>query len=214
MRIAFTFMILAGSAELLLHGPLCFENGLGTAFYNGVLVRGDGPLEKLSRAKKVVFNKTGTLTKGEPDIVDMIPAEGYRSAQLLEMAAKAEYLSDHRIAACIRKGARTQLSCKSAAVILCGNRHAAVLYRTVFYTCAYLLTHKASRKRSTVGSYSTRKSADFTASYFGYKIVCRNQTSDRYCVAQKNGYQVSQTHSGNDIQQCRETIGEHSEDGG
>lgn len=103
MRIAFTFMILAGSAELLLHGPLCFENGLGTAFYNGVLVRGDGPLEKLSRAKKVVFNKTGTLTKGEPDIVDMIPAEGYRSAQLLEMAAKAEYLSDHRIAACIRK---------------------------------------------------------------------------------------------------------------
>ena len=33
----------------------------------------------------------------------MIPAEGYRSAQLLEMAAKAEYLSDHRIAACIRK---------------------------------------------------------------------------------------------------------------
>ena len=86
-----------------LHGPLCFENGLGTAFYNGVLVRGDGPLEKLARAKKVVFNKTGTLTKGEPDIIDMIPAEGYRSAQLLEMAAKAEYLSDHRIAACIRK---------------------------------------------------------------------------------------------------------------
>ena len=103
MRIAFTFMILAGSAELLLHGPLCFENGLGTAFYNGVLVRGDGPLEKLAKAKKVVFNKTGTLTKGEPDIIDMIPAEGYRSTQLLEMAAKAEYLSDHRIAACIRK---------------------------------------------------------------------------------------------------------------
>lgn len=103
MRIAFTFLILAGSAELLLHGPLCFENGLGTAFYNGVLVRGDGPLEQLAKAKKVVFNKTGTLTKGEPDIIDMIPAEGYRSTQLLEMAAKAEYLSDHRIAACIRK---------------------------------------------------------------------------------------------------------------
>ena len=103
MRIAFTFMILAGSAELLLHGPLCFENGLGTAFYNGVLVRGDGPLEKLANTKKVVFNKTGTLTKGEPDIIDMIPAEGYHPNQLLEMAAKAEYLSDHRIAACIRK---------------------------------------------------------------------------------------------------------------
>lgn len=103
MRIGFTFMILAGSAELLLHNPLIFENGLGTAFYNGVLVRGDGPLETLGNAEKVVFNKTGTLTKGEPDVIDMIPAEGYASALLLELAAKAEALSGHRIADCIVK---------------------------------------------------------------------------------------------------------------
>lgn len=103
MRIAFTFMILAGTGELLLHGPLCFENGLGTAFYNGVLVRGDGPFEQLANAEKVVFNKTGTLTKGEPDVIDIIPAEGYKSDRLLEMAAKAEALSGHRIAECIRK---------------------------------------------------------------------------------------------------------------
>ena len=103
LRIAFTFLILAGNIELMVHGPLCFENGLGTAFYNGVLVRGDGPLEQLSHAEKVVFNKTGTLTKGEPDVIDMIPAEGYTSAELLEYAAKAEALSDHRIADCIRK---------------------------------------------------------------------------------------------------------------
>lgn len=102
MRIAFTFLILAGNIELMGHGPLCYENALGTAFYNGVLVRGDGPLEQLARAEKVVFNKTGTLTKGEPDVIDMIPAEGYTSALLLEMAAKAEELSDHRIADCIR----------------------------------------------------------------------------------------------------------------
>ncbi|MBP5272676.1 MAG: HAD-IC family P-type ATPase, partial [Clostridia bacterium] len=103
MRIAFTFMILAGTGELLLQGPLCFENGLGTAFYNGVLVRGDGPFEQLANAEKVVFNKTGTLTKGEPDVIDIIPAEGYKAATLLEMAAKAEALSGHRIADCIRK---------------------------------------------------------------------------------------------------------------
>lgn len=101
MRIAFTFLMLAGTAELLLQGPLCFENGLGTVFYNGVVVRGDGPFEQLAHAEKVVFNKTGTLTKGEPDVIDIIPAEGYTSAQLLETAAKAEALSDHRIAACI-----------------------------------------------------------------------------------------------------------------
>ncbi|MBP5272519.1 MAG: HAD family hydrolase, partial [Clostridia bacterium] len=103
MRIAFTFMILAGTGEHLLQGPLCFENGLGTAFYNGVLVRGDGPFEQLANAEKVVFNKTGTLTKGEPDVIDIIPAEGYKAATLLEMAAKAEALSGHRIADCIRK---------------------------------------------------------------------------------------------------------------
>ena len=103
MRIAFTFMILAGTGELLLQVPLCFENGLGTAFYNGVLIRGDGPFEKLDRAEKVVFNKTGTLTKGDPDVIDMIPAEGYRSDYLLEMAAMAEAKSDHRIAHCICK---------------------------------------------------------------------------------------------------------------
>ncbi len=109
LRIAFTFIILAGNAELLLNGPLFFENGLGTAFYNGVLVRGDGPLEKLAHASKVVFNKTGTLTQGEPDVIDIRPEEGYKSAQLLELAAKAEYLSDHRIANCIRKAYGKQI---------------------------------------------------------------------------------------------------------
>ena len=103
MRIAFTFFMVAGTGELLLQEPLCFENGLGTAFYNGVCVRGDGPFEQLSRAEKVVFNKTGTLTNGEPDVIDMIPEEGYHTAQLLEAAAKAEALSDHRIAKCIAK---------------------------------------------------------------------------------------------------------------
>lgn len=101
MRIAFTFLMVAGSGELMLQVPLCFENGLGTAFYNGVCVRGDGPLEQLAHAEKVVFNKTGTLTKGEPDVIDMIPEEGYHTNQLLEAAAKAEALSDHRIAHCI-----------------------------------------------------------------------------------------------------------------
>ena len=101
MRIGFTFLMLAGTGELLLQGPLCFENGLGTAFYNGVCVRGDGPFEKISNAEKIVFNKTGTLTKGEPDVIDIIPAEGFKTSQLLEIAAKAEALSNHRIAECI-----------------------------------------------------------------------------------------------------------------
>ncbi len=103
MRIAFTFFMVAANGELMLQVPLIFENGLGTAFYNGVCVRGDGPLEQLAHAEKVVFNKTGTLTKGEPDVIDMIPEEGYHASQLMEAAAKAEALSDHRIARCIAK---------------------------------------------------------------------------------------------------------------
>ncbi len=103
IRRACIFLVVSCPCALVISVPLGFFGGIGAASRIGVLVKGSNYLEALSQVKTIVFDKTGTLTKGEFKVRHIIPASGFDSDSLLELAAYAECYSTHPIAGSIRE---------------------------------------------------------------------------------------------------------------
>jgi len=73
-----------------------------------VLIRSGEALQTASRLDVIVLDKTGTITKGKPELTDAIPAQGFDKAALLRWAASADLPSEHPLAQAIVNGARAQ----------------------------------------------------------------------------------------------------------
>lgn len=71
--------------------------GLGLASKNGLLIKNAASLEKLGQIKTIVFDKTGTITKGQPIVTDIISFKKQRP-EILQIAASLENKSDHPLA--------------------------------------------------------------------------------------------------------------------
>lgn len=99
---ACTFLVVSCPCALVISVPLAFFGGIGAASSNGVLVKGSNYLELLSHLHTVVSDKTGTLTEGNFQVSEVLPAPGVEKAELLRMAAFAEGMSTHPIAKSIR----------------------------------------------------------------------------------------------------------------
>ena len=99
---ACTFLVVSCPCALVISVPLAFFGGIGAASSNGVLVKGSNYLELLSHLHTVVSDKTGTLTEGNFQVSEVLPASGAEKAELLRMAALAEGMSTHPIAKSIR----------------------------------------------------------------------------------------------------------------
>ncbi len=98
-----TFLVVSCPCALVISVPLSFFGGIGGASRIGILVKGSNYLEALAHAETVVFDKTGTLTNGT-FTVTAIHAEGDTTEdELLALAAHAESLSNHPIAASVRQ---------------------------------------------------------------------------------------------------------------
>ena len=98
-----TFLVVSCPCALVISVPLSFFGGIGGASRVGILVKGSNYLEALAHAETVVFDKTGTLTNGT-FAVTAIHAEGDTTEdELLALAAHAESLSNHPIAASVRQ---------------------------------------------------------------------------------------------------------------
>ena len=98
-----TFLVVSCPCALVISVPLSFFGGIGGASRIGILVKGSNYLEALAHAETVVFDKTGTLTNGT-FAVTAIHAEGDTTEEeLLALAAHAESLSNHPIAASVRQ---------------------------------------------------------------------------------------------------------------
>ena len=82
--------------------PLSFFGGIGGASARGILVKGSNYLEALARTGIVVFDKTGTMTKGVFEVVS-VKAQGVSDEMLLHYAAYAESYSTHPIAESLRR---------------------------------------------------------------------------------------------------------------
>ena len=99
-------LVVATPCPLLISAPVAFMGGMSRAARNGIIVKGGGVLETLSRAKTAVFDKTGTLTHGTPAIARVLPAAGFDADEVLALAASAEQYSSHVLAASVIAAAR------------------------------------------------------------------------------------------------------------
>ncbi|WP_059016946.1 heavy metal translocating P-type ATPase [Mycobacterium sp. M26] len=103
---AVAVLVVATPCPLLLAAPVAIVSGLSRTSRIGVLVRGGGALETLGRASTLVLDKTGTLTSGRPRGTDIAVAPGWTVDGVLGLAASADQLSPHILAAAIVAEAR------------------------------------------------------------------------------------------------------------
>ncbi|MBQ5959093.1 MAG: cadmium-translocating P-type ATPase [Firmicutes bacterium] len=99
---ALTFLVISCPCALVVSIPLTFFAGLGGAGREGILIKGSNYMETLSQVRHVVFDKTGTMTKGVFE-VSGVHHNSMESGKLLELAAHAEAFSTHPISSSLRK---------------------------------------------------------------------------------------------------------------
>lgn len=93
---ALTFLVISCPCAVVISVPLSFFAGIGGASKAGVLVKGSNYLETLSKTKYVLFDKTGTMTKGVFEVVG-VHDNAIDKNHLIELAAYAESYSTHPI---------------------------------------------------------------------------------------------------------------------
>lgn len=96
-------LVIACPCAMGLATPTSIMVGTGRGAQMGVLIRGGEHLEKAHQVNAVVLDKTGTLTRGELQVTDFIPAPGFadRADELRQIAAAVERLSEHPVAQAI-----------------------------------------------------------------------------------------------------------------
>ncbi len=99
---ALAVVVIACPCALGLATPMAILAGTGAAAVSGVIFKGGDILERLSRVTVAVFDKTGTVTRGEPAVVAIDPAPGFAVRELAAMAAAVECAAQHPLARAVR----------------------------------------------------------------------------------------------------------------
>ena len=94
-------LVISCPCALGLATPVAIMVGNGMGAKNGILFKTAVSLEEAGKVNTVVLDKTGTITKGEPKVTDLIMAEGVSEAELLETAYALEARSEHPLAGAV-----------------------------------------------------------------------------------------------------------------
>ncbi|GFN35548.1 heavy metal translocating P-type ATPase [Tepidimicrobium xylanilyticum] len=94
---AFVFLVISCPCALVISIPLGFFGGIGAASKVGILVKGGNYLEGLNEVDTIVFDKTGTITKGIFKVTTIDSYNGVTEEEVLELAALGESFSNHPI---------------------------------------------------------------------------------------------------------------------
>lgn len=103
---AIAVLVIACPCALGLATPTAVMVGTGKGAENGLLIKGAEHLQNSQRVTTVVLDKTGTITKGEPDVTDIIAYRNFSEEELLQIAASAEKGSEHPLGEAIVNGAK------------------------------------------------------------------------------------------------------------
>jgi len=105
-----TVLIIACPCALGLATPMSLMVGIGKGAEHGILIRSGEALQTARTIQTVVLDKTGTITKGKPELTDVMLSEQslVDSDQLLRLAASVEKVSEHPLAQAIVEGAQTR----------------------------------------------------------------------------------------------------------
>jgi Cd2+/Zn2+-exporting ATPase len=108
---AMTLLVAASPCALALGTPAAILAGVGQAARNGVLVKGGAHLENLGRLKAIAFDKTGTITRGKPEVVDVLPLgepPAQNTDEVLTLAAAVKNRSAHPLAQAVVRAAQAK----------------------------------------------------------------------------------------------------------
>ncbi|MCE1195238.1 heavy metal translocating P-type ATPase [bacterium] len=101
-------LTIACPCALGLATPTAIMVGTGKGAEHGVLIKSGAALETAHGINTIVFDKTGTITKGSPEVTDIEPAEGFRAEEILSLAASAEKGSEHPLGEAIVRAAEAK----------------------------------------------------------------------------------------------------------
>ncbi len=101
-------LVVVCSCSFALATPLAMIASIGAAARRGLLIKGGKYLETLNRADVLLLDKTGTLTLGQPRIIDISPSSGFSADDVLVLAASAERYSEHPLAEAVREAAKAR----------------------------------------------------------------------------------------------------------
>jgi Cu+-exporting ATPase len=105
---AVAVLIIACPCALGLATPVAIMVGTGRGAERGILIKGGEALETARRIDTVVLDKTGTITRGKPEVVRVLPAAGWTEDAVLRLAASAERHSEHPLGKAIVDAARAR----------------------------------------------------------------------------------------------------------
>lgn len=105
---AIAVLVIACPCALGLATPTSIMAGSGRAAEYGILFKGGEHLEAAQGLQAIVLDKTGTITRGQPELREVVPAEGWDDAALLRLVGAAERGSEHPLADALVAGARAR----------------------------------------------------------------------------------------------------------
>lgn len=124
---AVSVLVIACPCALGLATPTAIMVGTGRGAENGILIKGGEHLEAACRINAVVLDKTGTITKGQPEVTDIIAFGAMDTSEVLELAAISEKKSEHPLGAAVYERGK-----KETGIITDPDRFGAIPGRGVF----------------------------------------------------------------------------------
>jgi Cu+-exporting ATPase len=103
-----TTLIIACPCALGLATPTSLTVGIGKGAENGILIRSGDALQSAENLDAIILDKTGTITRGEPALTDVVVARGQAETEVLRLAASLERGSEHPLGEAIVKGAEAR----------------------------------------------------------------------------------------------------------
>lgn len=105
---AITVLVVACPCALGLATPTAIIVGTGVGADHGILIKGGESLERIQAVKAILFDKTGTITQGKPELLDIYTVDGFENDEVLRLVAEAEQGSEHPLASAIVAGAKAR----------------------------------------------------------------------------------------------------------
>ena len=105
---AVAVLVIACPCALGLATPTVLMVASGMGAENGILIRNGAAIQSMREVDTVVFDKTGTITSGRPEVTEIVAANGFAESELLQLVASAENSSEHPLAQAVVRRAQAK----------------------------------------------------------------------------------------------------------